>query len=125
MTLIAVVLHSNGTNVYKDTKELLDYGFNNFSRTAAKDLPSKITRHLLPAEKYILKDYKDDMLFETRRTASVSLPSGVDSNALEKTYSITKNPAGLPLLTVTYTYNDHVVGSARYYQTRLLSDQLL
>ena len=22
---------------------------------------------------------------------------------------ITKNPAGLPLLTVTYTYNDHVV----------------
>ena len=39
--------------------------------------------------------------------------------------AITKNPAGLPLLTVTYTYNDHVVGSARYYQTRLLSDQLL
>ena len=94
---------------YSDTKALLDYGFNNFSRTAVKDLPSKITRHLLPAEKYILKDYKDDTLFETRRTASVSLPSGVDTNALEKTYSITKNPAGLPLLTVTYTYNDHVV----------------
>ena len=122
--LVSVVLQSvNGA--YSDTKALLDYGFNNFSRTAVKDLPSKITRHLLPAEKYILKDYKDDMLFETRRTASVSLPSGVDSNALEKTYSITKNPAGLPLLTVTYTYNDHVVGSARYYQTRLLSDQLL
>lgn len=122
--LVSVVLQSvNGA--YSDTKALLDYGFNNFFRTAVKDLPSKITRHLLPAEKYILKDYKDDMLFETRRTASVSLPSGVDSNALEKTYSITKNPAGLPLLTVTYTYNDHVVGSARYYQTRLLSDQLL
>lgn len=122
--LVSVVLQSvNGA--YSDTKALLDYGFNNFSRTAVKDLPSKKTRHLLPAEKYVLKDYKDDMLFETRRTASVSLPSGVDSNALEKTYSITKNPAGLPLLTVTYTYNDHVVGSARYYQTRLLSDQLL
>ena len=122
--LVSVVLQSvNGA--YSDTKALLDYGFNNLSRTAVKDLPSKITRHLLPAEKYILKDYKDDMLFETRRTASVSLPSGVDSNALEKTYSITKNPAGLPLLTVTYTYSDHVVGSARYYQTRLLSDQLL
>ena len=122
--LVSVVLQSvNGA--YSDTKALLDYGFNNCSRTAVKDLPSKITRHLLPAEKYILKDYKDDMLFETRRTASVSLPTGVDTNALEKTYSITKNPAGLPLLTVTYTYNDHVVGSARYYQTRLLSDQLL
>lgn len=122
--LVSVVLQSvNGA--YSDTKALLDYGFNNFSRTAVKDLPKKITRRCLPAEKYILKDYDNDTLFETRRTASVSLPSGVDSNALEKTYSITKNPAGLPLLTVTYTYNDHVVGSARYYQTRLLSDQLL
>lgn len=122
--LVAVVLQSvNGA--YADTANLLDYGFNNFSRTAVKDLPKKITRRCLPAEKYILKDYDNDTLFETRRTASVSLPSGVDTNALEKTYSITKNPAGLPLLTVTYTYNDHVVGSARYYQTRLLSDQLL
>ena len=53
--LVSVVLQSvNGA--YSDTKALLDYGFNNFSRTAVKDLPSKITRHLLPAEKYILKD---------------------------------------------------------------------
>ena len=122
--LVSVVLQSvNGA--YSDTKALLDYGFNNFSRTAVKDLPAKITRHFLPAEKYILKNYKDDTLFETRRTASVSLPSGVDTSALEKTCSITKNPAGLPLLTITYTYNDHVVGSARYYQIKLLSDQLL
>lgn len=122
--LVAVVLQSvNGA--YADTANLLDYGFNNFSRTAVKDLPKKITRRCLPAEKYILKDYDNDTLFETRRTASVSLPTGVDTSALKKTYSITKNPAGLPLLTVTYTYNDHVVGSARYYQTRLLSDQLL
>lgn len=122
--LVAVVLQSvNGA--YADTANLLDYGFNNFSRTAVKDLPKKITRRCLPAEKYILKDYDNDTLFETRRTASVSLPTGVDTSALKKTYSITKNPAGLPLMTVTYTYNDHVVGSARYYQTRLLSDQLL
>ena len=47
--LVSVVLQSvNGA--YSDTKALLDYGFNNFSRTAVKDLPSKITRHLLPAE---------------------------------------------------------------------------
>lgn len=122
--LVAVVLQSvNGA--YADTANLLDYGFNNFSRTAVKDLPEKITRRCLPAEKYILKDYDNDTLFETRRTASVSLPTGVDTSALKKTYSITKNPAGLPLMTVTFTYNDHPVGTARYYQTRLLSDQLL
>lgn len=32
MTLIAVVLHSNGNNVYYDTKALFDYGFNNFKQ---------------------------------------------------------------------------------------------
>lgn len=33
MTLISVVMKSNSENVYKDTKLLLDYGFNNFSLT--------------------------------------------------------------------------------------------
>lgn len=122
--LVSVVLQSvNGA--YSDTKALLDYGFGNFSRTMDKSLPKTISRQCLPAEKYILKDYKNEVLFETRRNASVSLPAGVDVSALQKTYSITKNPAGLPLLTVTYTYNDHVVGTARYYQTRLLSAQLI
>lgn len=122
--LVSVVLQSvNGA--YSDTKALLDYGFGNFSRTTDKSLPKTISRRCLPAEKYILKDYKNETLFETRRNASISLPTGVDVNTLQKTYSITKNPAGLPLLTVTYTYNDHVVGTARYYQTRLLSAQLI
>lgn len=122
--LVAVVLQSvNGA--YSDTKALLDYGFNNFSRSALKDVPQTITRSCLPAEKYILKDYRNFTMFETRRSAYVSLPNGADAGALEKTYTITKNPAGLPLLTVTYTYNGHPVGTARYYQTRLLSDQLL
>ncbi|MBU5482107.1 D-alanyl-D-alanine carboxypeptidase family protein [Blautia sp. MSJ-19] len=122
--LVAVVLQSvNGA--YADTASLLDYGFDNFSRTAVKDLPDKISATYLPAEKYLIRDYRDSSLFETRRTASVSLPSGKDLSTLKKSYSITKNPAGLPLVTVTYTYNDHPVGTARYYQTRSLSDQLL
>lgn len=33
MTLISVVMKSNSDNVYKDTKLLLDYGFNNFTLT--------------------------------------------------------------------------------------------
>ena len=32
MTLITVVLNSNGNNVYYDTKALLDYGFDNFHK---------------------------------------------------------------------------------------------
>lgn len=122
--LVAVVLQSvNGA--YSDTKALLDYGFSNFSRTSVKDIPSEITASYLPAEKYILKDYKNSALFTLRRNGFITVPNGVTADQLEKTYSITKNPAGLPLMTVTFTYNGHKVGTARYYQTRLLSDQLL
>lgn len=123
--LVAVVMQSvNGA--YSDTKELLDYGFNNFSRTAVKEAKTEISVSCLPAEKYILDHYsKTSVLFELRRSAFVSLPTGADTSALEKSYSITKNPAGLPLLTITYTYNGHEVGTARYYQTRQQSDQLL
>ena len=122
--LVAVVMQSvNGA--YSDTKALLDYGFNNFSRSKIKDLKKKISRSCLPAEKYILKDYKDFTLFQTRQNAYVSLPKGADESQLSTSYSMTKNLAGLPLLTVTYSYNGHEVGTARYYQTRLLSDELL
>ena len=122
--LVAVVMQSvNGA--YSDTKALLDYGFNNFSRSKIKGLKKEISRSCLPAEKYILKDYKDFTLFHRRQNAYVSLPQGADVSQLSTSYSMTKNLAGLPLLTVTYSYNGHEVGTARYYQTRLLSDELL
>ena len=122
--LVAVVMQSvNGA--YSDTKALLDYGFNNFSRSKLTDLRKEISRSCLPAEKYILKDYKNFTLFRMRRNGYVSLPKGTDVNRLSKSYSMTKNLAGLPLLTITYSYNGHEVGTARYYQTRLLSDELL
>lgn len=122
--LVAVVMQSvNGA--YSDTKALLDYGFNNFSRSKIKGLKKEISRSCLPAEKYLLKDYKDFTLFRRRQNAYVSLPQGTDVSQLSTSYSMTKNLAGLPLLTITYSYNGHEVGTARYYQTRLLSDELL
>ena len=122
--LVSVVMQSvNGA--YSDTKALLDYGFNNFSRSRIKDLKKEISISCLPAEKHILKNYKDFALFQKRQKAYVTLPDGTDVKSLSKTYSMTKNLAGLPLLTVTYSYNGHEVGTARYYQTRLLSDELL
>ena len=122
--LVAVVMQSvNGA--YSDTKALLDYGFNNFSRSKIKGLKKEISRSCLPAEKYLLKDYKDFTLFRRRQNAYVSLPQGTDVSQLSTSYSMTKNLAGLPLLTITYSYNGHEGGTARYYQTRLLSDELL
>lgn len=43
MTLICVVMKSNGTNVYNDTKLLLDYGFNNFSLSNISENETKFS----------------------------------------------------------------------------------
>lgn len=123
MYVVAVVMKSvNGA--YSDTAALLDYAFNNFTRSAVSSGTGDISLTCLPAEKYILKDYKNSVLFYSLRTPSVTLPNGTDVSRLASSSTIKKNPAGLPLLETTYTFNGHQVGTARHYQKRLLSDLL-
>ena len=122
--LVSVVMKSvNGA--YSDTAALLDYGFNSFTRSAVKTEPEKIAVSCLPSEKYILKDYKDYVLFYRVQTPSVTLPNGTDINTLNKSRKFKKNPAGLPLLEITYSFNGQQTGYARYYQKSLLSDLLI
>ena len=122
--LVSVVMKSvNGA--YSDTAALLDYGFNSFTRSAVKTEPEKIAVSCLPSEKYILKDYKDSVLFYRVQTPSVTLPNGTDINTLNKSRKFKKNPAGLPLLEITYSFNGQQTGYARYNQKSLLSDLLI
>lgn len=123
MYLVSVVMQSiNGA--YSDTKSLLDYGFNNFSRSAIK-AKKEICFSCLPAEKYLIKDYRKCVLFYSMKTLSVALPNDADTASVKKNYSIQKNPAGRPLLTINYTFNGHQVGTARYYPKNSISDLLL
>lgn len=123
MYLVSVVMQSiNGA--YSDTKFLLDYGFNNFSRSAIK-AKKEICFSCLPAEKYLIKDYRKCVLFYSMKTPSVALPNDADAASVKKSYSIQKNPAGRPLLTINYTFNGHQVGTARYYPKNSISDLLL
>ena len=123
MYLVSVVMQSiNGA--YSDTKSLLDYGFNNFSRSAIK-AKKEICFSCLPAEKYLIKDYRKCVLFYSMKTPSVALPNDADTASVKKNYSIQKNPAGRPLLTINYTFNGHQVGTARYYPKNSISDLLL
>lgn len=122
--LVSVVMKSvNGA--YSDTAALLDYGFNNFTRSAVKTESSEISISCLPCEKYILKDYKNSVLFYRIQLPSVTLPNGTDINTLKKSRKFKKNPAGLPLLEITYSFNGQQTGFARYYQKTLLSDLLI
>lgn len=123
MYLVSVVMQSiNGA--YSDTKSLLDYGFNNFSRSAI-NAKKEICFSCLPAEKYLIKDYRKCVLFYSMKTPSVALPNDADTASVKKSYSIQKNPADRPLLTINYTFNGHQVGTARYYPKNSISDLLL
>lgn len=122
--LVAVVMKSiNGA--YADTAALLDYGFNNFTRTAIKTEPAEISLSCLPAEKYILRDYKNSVLFYRTQIPSVTVPNGTDINTLSRRSVMKKNSAGLPIMEITYSLNGQQTGYARYYQKTLLSDLLL
>lgn len=123
MYLVSVVMQSINS-AYSDTKSLLDYGFNNFSRSAIK-AKKEICFSCLPAEKYLIKDYRKCVLFYSMKTPSVALPNDADTASVKKNYSIQKNPAGRPLLTINYTFNGHQVGTARYYPKNSISDLLL
>ena len=122
--LVAVVLQSvNGA--YSDTKALLDYGFNNFKRVNLNVPQNLVSTTRLPSEKNILRSTEDSWLFDAGNCrVSATLPKGADRDTLTTASKITKNPAGLPLLTTTYSYNGYPVGTARYYQQMLLSDML-
>ena len=114
MRLVSVVMKSiNGA--YADTAALLDYGFNNFTRTAVKTEPATMSVSYLPAEKYILKDYNDCILCRRYQVPSVTLPNGTDISALNSSRSLRKNSVGLPILEITYSFNGQKTGCAKYY----------
>ena len=124
MRLVSVVTKSiNGA--YADTAALLDYGFNNFTRTAVKTEPETMSVSYLPAEKYILKDYKDCTLCHRYQVPSVTLPNGADISTLNSSRSLCKNSVGLPILEITYSFNGQRTGCAKYYFETLLSDRLI
>ena len=124
MRLVSVVMKSiNGA--YADTAALLDYGFNNFTRTAVKTEPETMSVSYLPAEKYILKDYKDCTLWHRYQVPSVTLPNGADISTLNSSRSLCKNSVGLPILEITYSFNGQRTGCAKYYFETLLSDRLI
>ena len=124
MRLVSVVMKSiNGA--YADTAALLDYGFNNFTRTAVKTEPETMSVSYLPAEKYILKDYKDCTLCHRYQVPSVTLPNGADISTLNSSRSLCKTSVGLPILEITYSFNGQRTGCAKYYFETLLSDRLI
>lgn len=95
VNLVAVVLrtHGGGNNTYADTRSMLDYAFDNFTKVS-------VTKDLI-GNKNIAKVAKD---------AYVMLPTGVDTDSLEVDFiapTEKKDKTG----TVTFTYEGQDVGT--------------
>ena len=101
LELISVVLKTHGKNVYPDSINLLEYGFNNFA-------------------KYTIADYEDSADFkEIDPNAYVVHPENVNFQSLD--YEITQDDTNSSTGTVTYTYQGNPVGKAAV----TLSDEYL
>ena len=106
ITLISVVLHSNGENVYKDTTSLLDYGFKNYEQlNAATNLGSVSDNDaLLPSP---FNNMLTSLEFDS--DATVIVPKGVTFSDLTSTVTFQQTEDSFA--TISYSYLDHPVGS--------------
>lgn len=111
MTLISVVMKSNGENVYKDTKLLLDYGFNNFSLTNISENENNFTPNsysLLGNSSSIFTS--SSPLLTINPEDNVVLPNSVSLEHCTSTLSFADNDSGI-FATLEYKFGDRTVGS--------------
>ena len=94
MQLVAVVLYDFGSDAYKDTREIFDYGFNNFSKIMLKDQEKADG----------VKEYKDE------ENVYVVLPSDVKFSDLKA--EVKSKDGSVNEGTVTYTYEGQIMGKA-------------
>lgn len=96
-TLVSVVMrtHGGGANAYADTKAMLEYGFENFSKVS-------VTKEQI-ADEHIASVVGDGY---------VMLPNGITFEQLHASF-VTPTEVGDKVGTVTYTYNEQPVGSLK------------
>ena len=94
MQLVAVVLYDFGSDAYKDTREIFDYGFNNFSKIMLKDQEKADG----------VKEYMDE------ENVYVVLPSDVKFSDLKA--EVKSKDGSVNEGTVTYTYEGQIMGKA-------------
>ena len=109
MTLIAVVLHSNGTNVYKDTKELLDYGFNNFGLQNVSNNDKRFDSDNKVTLQSPFCNTTDSIYID--KTSNIVLPKTAKFSQL--TSDVKFNYTKDSFATITYKYGDKSVGTAK------------
>lgn len=113
MTLIAVVMKSNGTNVYNDTRLLLDYGFNNFSLSNISQQETTFTFNHATSYSHLDTVFGTNTpLIELNPEGNVILPNGVNLSDCrsELTFLDVSEQTDNNIAKINYFYNDISVG---------------
>lgn len=114
MTLISVVMKTNGANVYNDTKLLLDYGFNNFSLSNISETETKFSFNNTGNYSNLNTVFDTNTsLIELDTVGNVVLPNGVpiDQCKSELTfYDEAGQTDSNRIAKINYYYNDINVG---------------
>lgn len=108
MTLIAVVLHSNGTNVYADTKALLDYGFDNFNLMNVSQKDTRFSEGDTVSLQSPFCDSTDSIYLD--RESNIVIPKKTNFSKL--TSEVSFEASGDSFATVTYKLGERSVGTA-------------
>lgn len=108
MNLVAVVLrtHGGGNNAYKDTRSMLDYAFENF------------TKQLITTEQV-----QNEQIASVEENQYVVLPQGVTAEQLTSTFE-SPTDFGDWTGTLTYTYQNQEVGKVSVKVTEAYYNQL-
>lgn len=114
VSLISVVMKSNGDQVFDDTKKLLDYGFDNFNYENVSENDSRFN---FDTSNDFISPFSDTISNITvDKNASILIPKGISFSDLDTDVSF--NLTDGSFATITYKYGDMVLGTANINYTQ-------
>ena len=114
VSLISVVMKSNGDQVFDDTKKLLDYGFDNFNYENVSENDSRFN---FDTSNDFISPFSDTISTITvDKNASILIPKGISFSDLDTDVSF--NLTDGSFATITYKYGDMVLGTANINYTQ-------
>jgi D-alanyl-D-alanine carboxypeptidase len=108
MTLIAVVLKSNGANVYTDTKTLLDYGFDNFNLVNVSQNDTRFSEEKICSLPSPFSNSTDSIYID--KDANIVIPKKTDFSKVTSAFSFESSDDSFA--TITYSFAGRSVGTA-------------
>lgn len=120
--LIAVIMYSTNESVFEDTKNLLNYGFNNFKKITIKDNEERFGQGGDTGFSLINKIYGTDASLFTIGNGSVIIPKNEELKNIEYVIDMNIDDTGLgEAAKITYVHNGYSLGEAILYVSQVYS----